>query len=42
MSRDPATYLRYRHWRVVYRHVDGPVVLPEGYPEERALPVARS
>ena len=30
MRRDPAAYLRYWHWRVVYRHVDGAVVLPAG------------
>jgi membrane-bound lytic murein transglycosylase B len=42
MRRDPAAYQRHRHWRVVYRHADGAVVLPEGYPEERALPVVRS
>lgn len=42
MRRDPAAYLRYWHWRVVYRHVDGAMVLPEGYPGEAAVPVARS
>ena len=42
MERDPASYRRYWHWRVIYRHVDGAVVLPQGYPRVDATPVGES
>ena len=31
----PSAYAGYWHWRVIYKHVDGPVVLDIGYPEVR-------
>ena len=35
IERSPAAYKGYWHWRVIYKHVDGPVVLDVGYPEVR-------
>ncbi len=42
MRRDPAAYRRYWHWRVIYRRVGGPVVLPRGYPRRDPLRLRRS
>ncbi len=36
MQRSPSAYHGYWHWRVLYRHVRGTYVLPEGYPVRRA------
>lgn len=33
MRRSPTAYRGYWHWRVIYKHVDGPKVLEVGYPE---------
>jgi hypothetical protein len=37
MQRAAYTYRGYWHWRVLYRHVRGIYVLPEGYPEEEPV-----
>jgi hypothetical protein len=35
IERSPSAYAGYWHWRVIYKHVDGPVVLDIGYPQVR-------
>jgi hypothetical protein len=42
MIEDPRAYLGYWHWAVRYRHVDGVVELPEGWPTVPAVPVGAS
>ena len=37
MQRSDWAYRSYWHWRVLYRHVRGTFVLPEGYPEVRPV-----
>jgi len=37
MQRWPWAYRGYWHWRVLYRHVRGTYVLPEGYPQVRPV-----
>lgn len=37
MQRSTSAYRGYWHWRVLYRHVRGTYVLPEGYPRRRAV-----
>jgi hypothetical protein len=37
MRRAPWLYRSYWHWRVLYRHVRGTYVLPEGYPAVRPV-----
>jgi membrane-bound lytic murein transglycosylase B len=37
MARSPWVYRSYWHWRVLYRHVRGTFVLPEGYPGGRPV-----
>lgn len=37
MRRWPWTYRSYWHWRVLYRHVRGTYLLPEGYPRTRPV-----
>ncbi len=32
IERSPSAYAGYWHWRVIYKHVDGPAVLEIGYP----------
>ena len=39
MRRSPSAYHRYWHWRVLYTHARGTVVLPVGYPGERPVPL---
>jgi len=39
MQRSEWAYRSYWHWRVLYRHVRGTFVLPEGYPEVRPVRV---
>jgi membrane-bound lytic murein transglycosylase B len=40
MARSPWVYRSYWHWRVLYRHVRGTYVLPEGYPAVRPVRLA--
>ncbi|WP_328530760.1 lytic transglycosylase domain-containing protein [Nocardioides sp. NBC_00368] len=40
MKRSPAAYDLYWHWQVLYRHQDGTMLLPEGYPDEKAVRIA--
>jgi membrane-bound lytic murein transglycosylase B len=37
MQQAPWTYRAYWHWRVLYRHVSGFYVLPQGYPKVRPV-----
>jgi membrane-bound lytic murein transglycosylase B len=37
MQRSPAAYRGYWHWRVLFRHTRGTVVLPVGYPRVRPV-----
>lgn len=39
MRRTPSAYRAYWHWRVLYKHSDGSVVLPNGYPREKPVPL---
>ena len=39
MQRSPSAYRGYWRWRVLYRHVRGTFVLPEGYPAARPVPL---
>jgi len=39
MQRTPSAYRGYWQWRVLYRHVRGTFVLPDGYPVARPVPV---
>ena len=39
MQRSDWAYRSYWHWRVLYRHVRGTFVLPEGYPQVRPVRV---
>lgn len=39
MRRSDSAYLGYWHWRVLYRHQRGTVVLPVGYPRRPATPL---
>lgn len=39
MQRSTLAYRGYWHWRVLYHHVRGTFVLPEGYPESRPVPL---
>lgn len=39
MQRSPSAYHRYWHWRVLYAHERGTLVLPVGYPERRPVPL---
>ena len=39
IERAPSAYAGYWHWRVIYKHVDGPVVLDLGYPDVRPRPI---
>jgi membrane-bound lytic murein transglycosylase B len=41
MQRAPYSYRGYWHWRVLYRHVRGVYVLPEGYPGVRPVLLER-
>lgn len=40
MRREPAAYDLYWHWQVLYRHQDGTMMLPEGYPDEKPVRIA--
>ncbi|MER7556155.1 lytic transglycosylase domain-containing protein [Nocardioides sp. NPDC126508] len=40
MKRSPAAYDLYWHWQVLYRHRDGTMMLPEGYPDQKAVRIA--
>ncbi|WP_091041868.1 transglycosylase SLT domain-containing protein [Nocardioides sp. YR527] len=40
MKRSPAAYDLYWHWQVLYRHQDGTMLLPEGYPEEKPVRIS--
>lgn len=40
MRRSPAAYDLYWHWQVLYRHQSGTMLLPEGYPGEKAVRLA--
>lgn len=40
MKRSPAAYDLYWHWQVLYRHQDGTMLLPEGYPQKKAVRIA--
>jgi membrane-bound lytic murein transglycosylase B len=40
MKREPAAYDLYWHWQVLYRHQDGTMLLPEGYPDEKPVRIA--
>ncbi|MFE6649677.1 transglycosylase SLT domain-containing protein [Nocardioides sp. NPDC057772] len=40
MRRSPAAYDLYWHWQVLYRHQSGTMLLPEGYPGEKAVRIA--
>jgi hypothetical protein len=42
MQRWSTAYRGYWHWRVLYRHVRGTYVLPEGYPQVRAVRLRNS
>ncbi|MBC7279626.1 transglycosylase SLT domain-containing protein [Nocardioides sp.] len=37
MKRSPAAYDLYWHWQVLYRHQDGTMLLPEGYPDQKPV-----
>lgn len=37
LAREPRLYRGYWHWRVLYRHMRGTYVLPDGYPRTRAF-----
>jgi hypothetical protein len=39
MRDDPQSFLGYYHWQVLYRRAGGTVILPEGYPRVRPLPL---
>lgn len=39
MRADPRAYRGYYHWQVLYRHVDGTLLLPHGYPRVRPVRV---
>jgi membrane-bound lytic murein transglycosylase B len=41
LQRSPAAYRGYYHWRVLYRHERGTLVLPVGYPRVRPERVPR-
>ncbi|MFJ2756110.1 transglycosylase SLT domain-containing protein [Nocardioides sp. NPDC087217] len=40
MKRSPAAYDLYWHWQVLYRHQDGTMLLPEGYPQKKPVRIA--
>ena len=40
MKRSPAAYDLYWHWQVLYRHQDGTMMLPEGYPAQKAVRIS--
>jgi membrane-bound lytic murein transglycosylase B len=40
MKRSPAAYDLYWHWQVLYRYQDGTMLLPEGYPQKKAVRIA--
>ncbi len=40
MKRSPAAYDLYWHWQVLYRHQDGTMLLPEGYPGEKPVRIS--
>ncbi|MFE3999959.1 transglycosylase SLT domain-containing protein [Nocardioides sp. YIM B13467] len=40
MKRSPAAYDLYWHWQVLYRHQDGTMLLPEGYPQKKPARIA--
>jgi membrane-bound lytic murein transglycosylase B len=39
MQADRRAFFGFYAWQVLYKHVDGTVILPEGYPEARPVPV---
>jgi hypothetical protein len=41
LQRSPTAYRGYWQWRVLYRHVRGTFVLPDGYPAARPVPLPR-
>jgi membrane-bound lytic murein transglycosylase B len=41
LQRSPSAYRGYWQWRVLYRHVRGTFVLPDGYPAARPVPLPR-
>ncbi len=40
MKRESAAYDLYWHWQVLYRHQDGTMLLPEGYPQKKPVRIA--
>jgi membrane-bound lytic murein transglycosylase B len=40
MAADERAFLGFYHWQVLYKHVDGTVLLPVGYPSVRPQPVS--
>ena len=40
MKRSAAAYDLYWHWQVLYRHQDGTMLLPEGYPQQKPVRIA--
>ncbi|TQL68595.1 transglycosylase-like protein with SLT domain [Nocardioides albertanoniae] len=40
MKRSAAAYDLYWHWQVLYRHQDGTMLLPEGYPGKKAVRIS--
>jgi hypothetical protein len=42
MTADERAFFGFYHWQVLYRHVDGTVLLPVGYPSATPTPVDRA